>query len=126
FSMRENEVSKANWKRIISAYLTGTKQTIISIQLNIPTSTVSDIIKKYRETGSTKPKERDITDKFNISLNTTLHSNIVRSYLHDEGLRSYTELIEVVQDKWRKITIETCHRLILSMPNRVKAVIKVK
>ncbi|CAI2190319.1 15170_t:CDS:2, partial [Funneliformis geosporum] len=66
----------------------------------------------YRETGSTEPKQHpgrqkklkecdtralkriirtdrlsplgDVTDKFNISLNTTLHSNIVRSYLHDE------------------------------------------
>jgi transposase len=56
--MRGNKVSKANWKRIISAYFTGTKQTIISTQLNIPTSTVSDIIKKYKETGSTKPKQR--------------------------------------------------------------------
>jgi transposase len=53
-----NEVSKANWKRIIGAYLTGIKQTIISTQLNIPTSTISDIIKKYKETGSTEPKKR--------------------------------------------------------------------
>ena len=36
------------------------------------------------------------------------------------------ELIEVVQDKWRKIIIETYHRLILSMLNWVKAVIKAK
>jgi hypothetical protein len=36
------------------------------------------------------------------------------------------ELIEVIQEEWRKITIEMCHRLILSMPNRVKAVIKAK
>ncbi|CAI2194811.1 12601_t:CDS:1, partial [Funneliformis geosporum] len=42
---------------IISAYLTGTKQTDISTQLNIPTSTVSNIIKKYKETGSTEPKQ---------------------------------------------------------------------
>ena len=40
--------------------------------------------------------------------------------------RSKQELIEVIQDEWRKITIETCQRLILSMPNRVKAVIKAK
>ena len=115
--MRENEVSKANRERIISAYLTGTKQRVISTQLNIPTSTVSDIIKRYKETGSTEPKQRpgrpkilkerdtralkriirtdqfsplgDVTDKFNTSLNTTLHYNTVRSYLHNEGLRSY-------------------------------------
>ena len=40
--------------------------------------------------------------------------------------RSKQELIEVVQDEWRKITIETCHHLILSMPNQIKAVIKAK
>ncbi|CAB4482678.1 unnamed protein product [Rhizophagus irregularis] len=40
--------------------------------------------------------------------------------------RSKQELIEVIQDEWRKITIETCQRLILSMPNGVKAVIKAK
>ena len=56
--MRGNEVSKANRERIIGAYLTGTKQTVISTQLNIPTSTVSDIIKRYKETGSTEPKQR--------------------------------------------------------------------
>jgi hypothetical protein len=40
--------------------------------------------------------------------------------------KSKQELIEVIQEEWRKITIETCHRLILSMPNRVKTVIKAK
>ena len=116
--MRGNEVSKANRKRIIGAYLTGTKQRVISTQLNIPTSTVSDIIKRYKETGSTEPKQRpgrpkilkerdtralkriirtdrfsllgDVTDKFNTSLDTTFHYNTVRRYLHDEGLGSYT------------------------------------
>ncbi|CAI2196998.1 19271_t:CDS:1, partial [Funneliformis geosporum] len=38
-------------------YLTGTKQIVISTQLNIPTSTISDIIKKYKETSSTEPKQ---------------------------------------------------------------------
>ena len=40
--------------------------------------------------------------------------------------RSKQELIEAIQEEWRKITIETCQRLILSMSNRVKAVIKAK
>ena len=40
--------------------------------------------------------------------------------------RSKQELIEAIQKEWQKITIETCHRLILSIPNRVKAVIKAK
>ncbi|CAB4385965.1 unnamed protein product [Rhizophagus irregularis] len=284
--MPGKQVSKANRERIISVYFTGTKQRVISVQLNIPESTICDIVKKYKETGSTEPKQRpgrpktlkkrdtralkriirtdqfsplgDVTDKFNTSLDTTFYYNTVRRYLHDEGLgngqarvwrspretynkdciqstvkfgggsimfwgvlgwhgvgplivvegnmdsdeyvnildnhfiswvdnypnsifqqdgaschtstytvwwmrthnipildwvaqspdlnpienlwnhldsqvrkrkpvpRSKQELIEVIQDEWRKITIETCQRLILSMPNRVKAVIKAK
>ncbi|CAI2199433.1 14444_t:CDS:2, partial [Funneliformis geosporum] len=54
----------------------------ISTQLNIPTSTVSDIIKSIEK--QVLLNLSDITDKFNISLNTTLHSNMVRSYLYDE------------------------------------------
>ncbi|CAB5315070.1 unnamed protein product [Rhizophagus irregularis] len=281
--MPGKQVSKANRERIISVYFTGTKQRVISVQLNIPESTICDIVKKYKETGSTEPKQRpgrpktlkkrdtralkriirtdqfsplgDVTDKFNTSLDTTFYYNTVRRYLHDEdgqarvwrspretynkdciqstvkfgggsimfwgvlgwhGVgplivvegnmdsdeyvnildnhfiswvdnypnsifqqdgaschtstytvwwmrthnipildwvaqspdlnpienlwnhldsqvrkrkpvpRSKQELIEVIQDEWRKITIETCQRLILSMPNRVKAVIKAK
>jgi transposase len=56
--MRGNEVSKTHRERIIGAYLCGTKQRVISTTLGIPTSTVSDIIKKYKETGSTEPKQR--------------------------------------------------------------------
>jgi hypothetical protein len=40
--------------------------------------------------------------------------------------KSKQELIKVIQEEWQKITIKTCHRLILSMPNRVKTVIKAK
>ena len=40
--------------------------------------------------------------------------------------RSKQELIAVIQEKWQKITIETCHHLILSMPNQIKAVTKAK
>ncbi|CAJ0881231.1 7370_t:CDS:2, partial [Entrophospora sp. SA101] len=76
----------------------------------------------------------DITNKFNSHLNTTLHYNTVRKYLHDKGLvrkrkplpKSKQELINVIQEEWGKINIETLHRLILSLPDRVKAVIKAK
>ncbi|CAB5196624.1 unnamed protein product [Rhizophagus irregularis] len=40
--------------------------------------------------------------------------------------KSKQELISVVQEKWRKISIETLHHLILSLPSRIKAVIKAK
>ena len=116
--MRGNEVSKTRRKQIIGAYLSGTKQRVISTQLGIPASTVCDIIKKYKETGSTEPKKHsgrpkvltehdtralkriirtdrfsplgDVTNKLNTSLDETLHYNTVRSYLHDEGLGSYS------------------------------------
>ena len=116
--MRGNELSKTQRERIIGAYLSGTKQRVISTQLGIHTSTVNDTIKRYKETGSPEPEKRpgrpkllneydtralkriirtdrfsplgDVTNKLNISLNTTLHYNTVRSYLHNEGLGSYT------------------------------------
>ncbi|CAI2199199.1 6459_t:CDS:2, partial [Funneliformis geosporum] len=56
--MRENELSKAQCERIISAYLSGTKQMIISTQLGISTSTVNNTIKRYKETGSAIPEKR--------------------------------------------------------------------
>ncbi|CAH1768751.1 14123_t:CDS:1, partial [Entrophospora sp. SA101] len=40
--------------------------------------------------------------------------------------KSKQELINVIQEEWGKINIETLHRLILSLPDRVKAVIKAK
>jgi transposase len=116
--MRGKELLKSKRERIIGAYLSGIKQRIISTQFGIPTSTVSDIIKRYKERGSTEPKERpgrpkilterdtrtlkhivrtdrfsplgDITNKLNTSLGTTLHYNTVRNYLHNEGLGNYT------------------------------------
>ncbi|GES88637.1 IS630 family transposase [Rhizophagus clarus] len=81
--MPGKQVSKTNQERIIGTYLIGTKQRVISVQLNIPESTVYDIVKKYKETD-------DVTDKFNTSLDTTFHYNTVRRYLHNEGLGSYT------------------------------------
>ncbi|CAB4487326.1 unnamed protein product [Rhizophagus irregularis] len=40
--------------------------------------------------------------------------------------KSKQELISVVQEEWRKISIETLHHLILSLPSRIEAVIKAK
>ena len=116
--MHGNELSKTQHERIIGAYLSGTKQRVISTQLGIPTSTINDTIKWYKETDSTESKKHpgrpkllnkydtralkriirtdqfsplgDVTNKLNTSLNTTLHYNTVRNYLHNEGLGSYT------------------------------------
>ena len=56
--MHKNEVSKTNRERIIGAYLCGIKQTVISKKLSIPTSTVYDTIKRYKDTGSATPAKR--------------------------------------------------------------------
>jgi transposase len=116
--MHGKELSEVQRERIIGAYLNGTKQIVISTQLGIATSTVNRTIKRYKETGSAEPEKRpgrpkiltkrdtrvlqcivrtdrfsplgDVTDKLNSSLNTALHYNTVRSYLHNEGLGSYT------------------------------------
>ena len=56
--MRGNELSEAQRERIISAYLSGTKQTVISTQLGIPSSTVNDTIRRYKKTGSAIPEKR--------------------------------------------------------------------
>jgi transposase len=116
--MRGNELSKAQRERVIGAYLSGIKQNVISAQLNIPTSTIYDTIKRYKETGFATPKKRsgrpkelsqrdtrtlqrivrtnrfsplsDIRNELNSNLNTTLHNSTVRRYLHDVGLGSYT------------------------------------
>ena len=56
--MRENELSKTQREHIIGAYLSGTKQRVISIQLGIHTSTVNDTIKRYKETDSPEPEKR--------------------------------------------------------------------
>src|SRR6185369_15255742 len=110
--MHGKELSVAQHERIIGAYISGVKQKVISAQLNIPTSTINDTIKQYKETGSTTPEKHpgcpklltqhdtqvlqhivhdnwfsplgDITNKFNSHLNTTFHYNTVRKYLHDE------------------------------------------
>ena len=116
--MRGNELSEVKRERIIGAFLSGVKQTVISTQLGIPTSTVNDTIKRYKETGSAIPKKHpdrpkmltqcdtrvlqciirtdqfspigDITNKLNSRLETTLHHNTVRKYLHNEDIGSYT------------------------------------
>ncbi|CAI2198142.1 18288_t:CDS:1, partial [Funneliformis geosporum] len=85
--------------------------------LSIPTSTVNDTIKRYKETGSEIPDKcpghlkilnqrdkwtlqhivrnnrfaslSDITSRLISSLDTTLHNNTVRKYLYDEEFGSY-------------------------------------
>ena len=56
--MHGNELSKAQRERIIGAYLSGTKQIVISTQLGISKSTVNDTITRYKNTGSAIPKKR--------------------------------------------------------------------
>ena len=115
--MLGKELPETFRERIIGAFLSGVKQKDISVQLDVPTSTVNDTIKRYKKTGSATPEKRpgrpnlltkrdtrtlqriirsdrfsplgDITDRLNLSLNTTLHHNTVRKYLHNEGLGSY-------------------------------------
>ncbi|CAI2166669.1 19215_t:CDS:2 [Funneliformis geosporum] len=85
--MRRNELSEAQCKRIISAYLSGTKQTVILIQLDIPTSTVPDDIKLYVDDpkGIAKALEQDdmISKHFNID------------YI-EEGLLSLNEVLSCI------------------------------
>ena len=55
--MWENGLSSVQHEQIIGAYLVGTKQKIISIQLDISINTVSDTIKWYKKTGSAVPEK---------------------------------------------------------------------
>ncbi|RGB22994.1 hypothetical protein C1646_775173 [Rhizophagus diaphanus] len=55
--MNRNKVSKTLQKQIIGVYLSGIRQRVISTQFGILTSTVNDIIKRYKETDSTEPKK---------------------------------------------------------------------
>lgn len=115
--MKGKELTSEQRERIIGAHLGGVKQNVISAQLNIAPSTVNDTIRRYKKTHSATPKkrpgrpnaltERDrrvlkrivhedrfgslpvLTGKLNSSLETTLHTNTVRKYLHDEGIRCY-------------------------------------
>jgi len=115
--MRGKELTSEQRERIIGAYLSGIKQNVISTQLNIPTSTINDTIKRYKKTHTTTPKKRPgrpktftqrdtralqriirsnrfaslsvLTSKVNSTLGTTLHNDTVRKYLHNEGFGSY-------------------------------------
>ena len=111
--MKGKELTSEQRERIIGAYLGGVKQIVISAQLNIAPSTVNDTITRYKKTHSATPKkrpgrpkvltERDRRvlkrivheDRFGSlpvltgSLETTLHTNTVRKYLHDDGIRCY-------------------------------------
>ena len=42
--MLGKELSETLRERIIGAYLSGTKQAVIAVQLDIPTSTVNDTV----------------------------------------------------------------------------------
>ena len=56
--MCRKELSVAQHEQIIGAYINGVKQKVISAQLDIPTSTINDTIKRYKETGSATPEKR--------------------------------------------------------------------
>ncbi len=116
--MCRNKLSEAQHECIIGTHLSSIRQNIISVQLNISTSIINDTIKRYKETGSAAPKKRpghpkilfqydtqtlqciihinqfsplgNIMDKLNSNLNTTLHNNTIRRYLHDMDLGSYS------------------------------------
>ncbi|CAH1760180.1 1387_t:CDS:2 [Entrophospora sp. SA101] len=120
--MRRKELSVAQREQIIGAYISGVRQKVISAQLDIPTSTINDTIKLYKETGYATPEKYpgrpklltqrdtrtlqrivhdnrfsplgDITNKFNFHLNTNLHYNTVRKYLRDEGLAYKEDCIQ--------------------------------
>ncbi|PKY25976.1 hypothetical protein RhiirB3_528268 [Rhizophagus irregularis] len=77
--MHGKEVSKTHRKRIIGAYLSGIRQRVISTQFGIPTSTVNDIIKKYKETGSTEPKKRSRRPKVLTERDTQALKRIIRT-----------------------------------------------
>ena len=56
--MVKKELSNEQRERIIGAHLSGVKQKVISVQLNIAPSTVNDTIRRYRQTHSAIPKKR--------------------------------------------------------------------
>src|SRR5947209_8791820 len=108
--MVKKELSNEQRERIIGAHLSGVKQKVISVQLNIAPSTVNDTIRRYRQTHSAIPKKRPgrpkvLTDRDRRVLKRivredrfaalpvltgTLHANTVRNYLYDEGIRCYS------------------------------------
>ncbi|CAJ0871928.1 12192_t:CDS:2 [Entrophospora sp. SA101] len=124
--MRRKELSVAQREQIIGAYISGVRQKVISAQLDIPTSTINDTIKLYKETGYATPEKYpgrpklltqrdtrtlqrivhdnrfsplgDITNKFNFHLNTNLHYNTVRKYLRDEGLEKQNW-----EEEWKNV-----------------------
>ncbi|GBC35691.2 helix-turn-helix domain-containing protein [Rhizophagus irregularis DAOM 181602=DAOM 197198] len=203
--MRENELSEVQRERIIGAYLSGTKQTVILTQLGsaIPEKRPGhpkSLTQRDKQTLQRIIRDNwfsplgDITNRLNFSFDITLHNNTSRdkrnwrdewkqiiwsdesrfalfesdgrvrvwrspgeAYNKDcilptvkfeggsqDGASYYTsnysiwwitthnipildwELINVIQEEWRKISIETVHGLISSLSNRVNAVIKAK
>jgi transposase len=77
--MRGNELSTTKRERIIGAYSSGVKQKVISAQLNIPSSTVSDTIKRYKETGSAIPEKRSGRPKVLTQRDTRAPRRIIRT-----------------------------------------------
>ncbi|CAH1768419.1 13365_t:CDS:2, partial [Entrophospora sp. SA101] len=75
--MHRKELSVAQREQIIGAYISGVKQKVISAQLDIPTSTINDTIKQYKETGFATPEKCPSCPKLLTQF---------RKYLHDEGL----------------------------------------
>jgi len=108
--MVKKELSNEQRERIIGAYLSGTKQKVISAQLSIAPSTVNDTIKRYKQTHSATPKKRPgrpktltdrdvrvlkrivredrfgslpvLTGKLNSDLETTLHTNTSEIFMY--------------------------------------------
>ncbi|CAI2193293.1 726_t:CDS:2, partial [Funneliformis geosporum] len=87
--MRGNELSEAQCERIISAYLSG---SVIpekhpghpKILNQRDKRTLQRIVRNNQFTSLS-----NITSRLNSSLDTTLHNNTIRKYLHNEGLSSY-------------------------------------
>ena len=120
--MHGNKLFITQHERIISAYLSGIKQKIISVQLGIPTNTVNDTIKRYKKTDSAIPDKRfrysklliqcdirtlqciiytdqfsplgDVTNKLNFGLDMILHNSTVRRYLHNMNISSYSTYLK--------------------------------
>jgi len=112
----KKELSQDVRNQIIGAHLSGVSYRKISTMFDVPRSTVSDTVKRYKQTGAAEPVKRlepkksltdrgkralkriiasnrraslgEITAKINTTLGTTYHPDTVRSYIRDIGYRS--------------------------------------
>ncbi|CAJ0831612.1 13155_t:CDS:2 [Entrophospora sp. SA101] len=87
--MHRKELSVAQREQIIGAYISGVKQKVISAQLDIPTSTINDTIKQYKETGFATPEKCPSCPKLLTQF---------RKYLHDEGLEKQNW-----EEEWKNV-----------------------